>query len=149
LKKIFAAAICIVLLASFALLSGRAENNPPKGAASDSTAIHVDVDIGERFFMEQMNDIFLNINDYLGKVIKFEGAFGIFESRGSTFYSVFRPGPACCADDVTIGLNVIWDGEYPKNEEWVEAIGVLESYKVNEFNAYRLNLSSLTVIPKQ
>ena len=138
MKKIFAAAtLCLALLVMLSYVLAEAGNVP------------FDIEIKDRVFVNQMTDIYLNVDDYVGKVIKFEGYFGIAEKSTWTEYSVYRPGPACCADDVNLGLEVIWHGEYPEEKEWVEAIGVFERYKRSEYNRYRLKLSSLTVVQKK
>ena len=44
------------------------------------------------------------------------------------------------------GFEVIWSGDYPNNNDWVEAVGVLEKYEQDGYKYLRLNLSALTVL---
>jgi len=108
----------------------------------------VDIEINDRLFISQVRDIYENPETYMGKAIRYEGIFDSEEWEGQTYYSVFRYGPGCCDDDVGLfGFEVVWDGEYPAPNEWVEVIGVPEQYEANEIKALRLRLSSLTALP--
>jgi len=109
------------------------------------------IEIKENLFIAQTNDIYLNTEDYLGKTIKYEGLFKYFPSEDevNTYYYVIRYGPGCCGYDSTAGFEVIWNGEYPEQDEWVEAIGVLETYEENGRPYLRLQLTSLTVLEER
>ena len=104
------------------------------------------VEIKEKLFIAQTNDIYINAQDYLGKCIKYEGIFDIYEipETGETFYSVIRFGPGCCGDDGNVGFEVTWDGEYPESNDWVEAVGVLEEYEEEGLYYLRIALTDLT-----
>ncbi len=106
------------------------------------------IEIKEKMFVAQTNDVYLNPEDYLGKTIKYEGIFDVYywEETDFTFYSVIRYGPGCCGYDAYAGFEVAWDGEYPKQDDWVEAVGVLESYEEDGSTYLLLRLSSLTVM---
>lgn len=107
------------------------------------------IEIKEKMFIAQTNDIYFNPVDYLGKTIKYEGIFNVYEAleTGARYYSVIRYGPGCCGDDAYAGFEVIWDKDYPQQEDWVEAIGILKEYEENGYQYLRLELSSLTVLP--
>jgi uncharacterized membrane protein YcgQ (UPF0703/DUF1980 family) len=106
------------------------------------------VEIREKMFVAQSNDIYFNADNYLGKTIKYEGLFNVYEDpeTGNTYYSVIRYGPGCCGVDANAGFEVRWDGGYPLQDEWVEAVGVLEEYKEGLNSYLRLNLTSLNVL---
>lgn len=107
------------------------------------------VEIKEKMFIAQTNDIYFNAKDYLGKTIKYEGIFTVYEApeTGAKYYSVIRYGPGCCGVDANAGFEVIWDRDYPKQNDWVEAVGILEEYEEDGNKYLRLTLSSLTVLP--
>ena len=42
-------------------------------SAKTSSSKKVDVEITDNFFIEQTNDVYLNLKDYIGKTIKMEG----------------------------------------------------------------------------
>jgi uncharacterized membrane protein YcgQ (UPF0703/DUF1980 family) len=116
------------------------------------TEIDADVEIKEKMFIAQTNEIYLNLDDYLGKTIKYEGFFSseTFPENGVTYHYVIRNGPGCCPGiDNTAGFEVDWTQSYPKSNEWVEAVGVLEKYDEDGAEYVRLALSSLTVLPER
>ena len=103
-------------------------------------------------FIGQVNEIYMNANDYFGKTIKLEGILKSFDIGEGPRYFVVRNGPGCCGDDGVVGFEILWaeTKNYPEPESWVEAVGVLQSITVNEFlsNVY-LNLSSLTALNRR
>jgi uncharacterized membrane protein YcgQ (UPF0703/DUF1980 family) len=108
------------------------------------------VEINEKMFVAQVNDVYLNAKDYLGKTIKLEGIFKSEQNneKEEPYRFVLRYGLGCCGDDGNVGFEVTWSKEkekpYPSVDEWVEAIGVL---KVGEkANYLYLDLASLNVL---
>jgi len=119
-----------------------------KGEASDT------IKIDEKMFIAQVNDVYLNAEDYQGKKIKLEGVF--LQSTGEKpYYFVVRYGPACCGNDGIVGFEVAWAKEkeqpYPAADSWVEAEGVLKSYEDEEegYTLSYIDLSSLNVLAKR
>ncbi|MDR1209972.1 MAG: hypothetical protein LBK41_06635 [Clostridiales bacterium] len=106
------------------------------------------VEIKEKMFIAQTNDVYYNAEDYLGKTIKYEGIFNVYEEPelGAEYYSVIRYGPGCCGIDANAGFEVAWGNDYPEQNDWVEAVGVLEEYEEDGYKYLRLALSSLTVL---
>ncbi|GHV48959.1 hypothetical protein FACS189499_09460 [Clostridia bacterium] len=109
------------------------------------------IEIKEKMFVAQTNDIYYNAEDYLGKTIKYEGIFQSYtwEENGATYYSVIRFGPGCCGSDGECGFEVKWaDGraDYPNQDDWVEAVGVLVEYEEDGYQYLQLALTALTVL---
>jgi uncharacterized membrane protein YcgQ (UPF0703/DUF1980 family) len=109
------------------------------------------VEIDEKMFVAQVNDVYLNAKDYLGKTIKLEGIFKEEQGDNNSYCFVLRYGLGCCGDDGNVGFEVLWDKtgakSYPVVDSWVEAIGVL---KVGEKGNYLyLDLASLNVLDKR
>ena len=105
--------------------------------------------IREKMFIAQTNDIYFNAESYLGKTIQYEGIFDIYEVPESkeSLYSVIRYGPGCCGIDANAGFEIVWTGEYPNQNDWVEAVGILEEYEDDGNKYLRLALTDLTVLP--
>jgi uncharacterized membrane protein YcgQ (UPF0703/DUF1980 family) len=111
--------------------------------------------INEKMFIAQVNDVYLNTEDYLGKTIKLEGIF-----KSEQYYEdvepycfVIRYGPGCCGSDGNAGFEVKWNNgraqTYPNAESWVEATGVLKTYTEDDYQYLYLDLSSLDVLSKR
>ncbi|MDR3356743.1 MAG: hypothetical protein LBO04_06100 [Spirochaetaceae bacterium] len=122
-----------------------AETKKPE-AANKTT-----LEIKEKLFIAQTNDIYLNPDEYVGRRIKLEGLFKSDKYVGSnqTYRFVLRYGPGCCGYDGTAGFEVNWppdqDTAYPAEDDWVEAVGVLDSYEEDGYPYLYLSLESLTV----
>jgi uncharacterized membrane protein YcgQ (UPF0703/DUF1980 family) len=110
------------------------------------------VEIREKMFIAQTNDIYINKDDYLGRTIKYEGLFdeSVWRGNGKTYRYVIRFGPGCCPGDAAAaGFEVVWDRGYPKKNDWVEAVGVLQEYDDDGSPSLRLALTSLSVLAKR
>jgi hypothetical protein len=108
------------------------------------------LEIKEKMFIAQTNDIYLNAGDYLGRTIKLEGLFKTthYEDMDRNYCFVLRYGPGCCGNDGSAGFEVAWETpekDYPAEDEWVEAVGVLKNYEEDGYPYLYLVLSSLTV----
>ncbi|MDR1913989.1 MAG: hypothetical protein LBQ68_05840 [Clostridiales bacterium] len=131
------------------------ENNATPAPNDAVPAIHGEftrpdgeiIEIKEKLFVAQANDVYYNTPDYLGKTFKYEGIFNIVENleNGEKYYSVIRYGPGCCGIDQNVGFEVYWDKEFPKQGEWVECVGVLEEFEDDGIMYLHLLLDSLTV----
>jgi len=112
------------------------------------------IEIKEKMFISQVNDVYLNAEDYLGKTIKLEGLFKMEQGYDKSYCFVLRYGPGCCGYDGNVGFEVAWDKEkekpYPGEDSWVEATGELKSYEEDGYNKFLyLDLASLNVLDKR
>jgi hypothetical protein len=132
------------------------------------------MEIKEKMFIAQTNDVYLNPDEYLGRTIKLEGLFrsAAYENAGITYHFVLRLGPGCCGNDGNAGFEVSWEPldllsgmargpdqqrpplllrthVYPKEDDWVEAIGVLKAYEEDGYPYLYIQLSSLTVLEER
>jgi uncharacterized membrane protein YcgQ (UPF0703/DUF1980 family) len=113
------------------------------------------VEIREKLFMAQVDDVYENAKDYLGRTIKLEGIFKKEEWLEDTYCYVLRYGPGCCGDDFRnvgfeVKLSEDFTDEYPDTDSWVSAEGVLKVGKLDRSYQYLyLDLSSLDVLSKR
>jgi len=143
-KNFFITVIIIIVIAFF--LAGCSKI---KKAENSNDNI---VEIKEKMFVTQVNDVYLNPEDYLGKTIKLEGVFKNEKSYdGEQYCFVIRYGPGCCGNDGIVGFEIKWDEDnakpYPKDDSWVESTGVLKQYEVEGY--LYLDLISLNVLNKR
>jgi uncharacterized membrane protein YcgQ (UPF0703/DUF1980 family) len=152
---------------------GEAAGNPPGDALTPAeTALpaerpkapanpeKIDLEIREKLFIAQTNEIYLNPEDYLGKTIRLEGLFKIeaYTGEDKKYCFVLRYGPGCCGNDGSAGFEVAWNSPpanagvktlpaeplYPKEDTWVEAVGLLDTYEEDGYPYIYLDLFSLT-----
>ena len=110
------------------------------------------IEIRDRMFIGQINEIYMNADNYLGKTIQLEGVLQRYSQDEKNFHYVIRYGPNCCGDDGVIGFEVAWstDQIFPEPESWVQARGVLTANRTNEQLSYLyLDLTSLTELDKR
>jgi hypothetical protein len=114
------------------------------------------VEIKEKMFIAQVNDVYLNAEDYLGKTLKLEGIFKEEKYAGieTPYFFVIRYGPGCCGFDSNAGFEVAWDKEiqdrpYPGVDEWVAAEGKLSYYEEDGYPYLYIALSSLETRDKR
>jgi zinc transport system permease protein len=112
------------------------------------------IEIKEKMFIAQTNDVYLNADDYLGKTIKLRGLFKKERYAGidAEYCFVRRYGPGCCGTDGNAGFEVTWDQPekpYPGVDDWVEAVGVLGYYEEDGYPYLYLALSSLNVLDER
>ena len=144
MKKIIGLVItCLILLTSC--------NTGNLSSDKTGESLNAVVEIKDRMFISQTNDIYLNTEDYVGRTIKYEGVFDIYqpEPNGKAYNLVVRYGPGCCGNDGTVGFEVAWDGDYPEQNDWVEVMGEPAFYEEDGAKYLYLNLSSLTVLAER
>jgi zinc transport system permease protein len=112
------------------------------------------VEIKEKMFIAQTNDIYLNAEDYMGKTIRLQGLFkkAQYETSEDPYCFVLRYGPGCCGYDGNAGFEVRnGDGSpaYPEEDDWVEAVGVLNSYVEEDYPYLYIELISLDVLDER
>ena len=150
--------LCIVAISLSGCTAAQenAERQPDESGAviEETDFISADgdvIEIKERLFIAQTNDIYLNTEDYLGKTIKYEGLFKSYywDVTETTYCYVIRYGPGCCSYDGEAGFEVMWDGPWPEEDDWTEAVGILEKYEEDGYEYLRLQLTSLKVLEER
>ncbi|MDR3091256.1 MAG: hypothetical protein LBU36_03520 [Clostridiales bacterium] len=157
LMKIPAAALLIMTAAaSLTGCGATAQGAPNEARAAREGAAGDVIFVKDKMFITQINDMYANYEDYLGKTISYEGVFDIYtadEAKGLTYYYVIRYGPGCCGNDGNVGFEVAWDDDskkdYPKQDDWVKVTGVLEQYEEDGEPFLRLRASELTVMDER
>ena len=99
-----------------------------------AAAVKPDYVIRENFFAGMITDIFMNMSDYKGKTIQYEGfvmpidgeAFG----EGPETFAVVRIAVCCGPDDMPIGFACMGKDAPPENA-WVRVTGVLRERDLN------------------
>jgi len=132
MKKLIALSL---ILTSMIFFAGCSSN-------SDGT-----IEISERFFINDINNIIFNRNDYLGRTIQYEGIFDtIAVSAFTEVHLVYRYVPGCCGPEGIAGFLVdLGDFAPLSGNAWAEVVGVLEEFEDHNGNTnIRLALTSLT-----
>ena len=103
-------------------------------------------EIDEKLFITNVNNIYLNYEDYVGKHIKIEGLYMEIPDVDNTTYNIVaRHGPACCVDDDIVGFQILNYETKPQINDWIEVIGTVETYDVNGYTAVYIKVTSLNI----
>lgn len=109
------------------------ESSAEETAAEDSvmreTAAEESVlEIGEKMFLTQINDMYYNFDNYRDKTIIVEGMYSEFSSWDGTWTVpvVYRNGPGCCGNDGWGGFLLKYEGEFPEENDWIRVTGTPE-----------------------
>ncbi|WP_250277188.1 TIGR03943 family putative permease subunit [[Clostridium] colinum] len=107
--------------------------------------------IGEKLFLTQINEIYFNFDSYKDKTIVVEGMYTLFYNQEGiqNIPVVYRKGPGCCGNDGWGGFFLKYDGEFPKDNDWVKVTGTPELVDNNGFIELHLNVSKLEVLEER
>ncbi len=153
MKKIFALLLALALVVCTAGCGGEKAVNKSKTAAQvNNTAVssdesgkydeypydieadkknfdfkNIDIVVGDKLYMTQINDWFQNFGDYAGKSVEIEGYYMTFD--GSPYTYVGRLGPSCqyCTGGyVNFEFKTDEDlSAYTSEKTWVTVTGIL------------------------
>jgi len=121
------------------------ESNNGGAVASSGENSKDIIEITDKLFVEQINDIYLNVKSYEGKTVKLEGLIYTSSNETEIYTFVVRNTPGCCGDDGLAGLEIIYSDNIPVDNEWVEVIGKIELEEYMGTTLPILRLSSMEV----
>lgn len=109
----------------------------PENLESEQTKILIPegkiLEIKEKMFLTQINDIYFNFDSYKEKTIIAEGIYTELVSYidNSTIPALYRRGPGCCGNDGWGGFMLDWNGKIPNENDWIRVSGkpYIKEYK--------------------
>jgi len=135
--------ISILLVLMFLLLCPRyamAQANP-KAVCS----------LKDRLFVQQVNDIHLNSQNYQDKIIQIEGFFGKYkDEKNVERYSVYRKTAGCCGYDGSVGFEFVYKkGKLSfKEDDWIYVEAHIVKSKDVVYDYDYIYLDAISVVPK-
>ena len=153
-KKIIILAFLVLVLSGCTKAQPKTASSKESKAADSQTvettsskADGIDIDITEKMYIHWINEIYTNTEPYLGKKVRIQGIYmKQIEEDGKSYHYVYRQGPGCCGNDGTIaGFEIAYDGIEPKDNDWIEVIGVLEEYEEEDSKYLILKADSVRV----
>ncbi len=88
------------------------------------------IKVTETAYMDYIYDIYLDEDKYLGKMIEIEGIFTKDNNENLYVYrltdSTHEHDDEIHTEEVMSGFRFKWDGEAPKENDWIKVIGVLK-----------------------
>lgn len=125
---------------------------PSSEGKAEVTEENVDIDLTElsaSMVYGQVYDMMYNSDDYVGKIVKMEGAFSYYlePSNGQEYFAVIiSDATACCSQ----GIEFVLDGDYkypddyPELNEEITVIGRFNYYKEGVYTYCQLTDAKIT-----
>lgn len=114
----------------------------------------VDIDLtvmGPNMIYAQINNMMMDPDSYLGKIIKIKGEYYsyFYEETGNYYhYVLIKDALACCQN----GMEFIWDegqhtfpDEYPEENQTIIICGEMKCYTENEYIYYYLDIDDYSI----
>lgn len=157
MKKLTLICVCLVfLLCSCGEISNSQNNSgiaTTQELKKDSTTVtrtgssKEEIEVKESAYTTYINEIYSNIDSYLGATITIEGVFRKTQTNGKTYNEVYRTDPGCCGNDGSVlGFEFSYDKDLPENGEWVKVVGTVYSYSDGEYDYPAINAKSVKVM---
>ena len=83
--------------------------------------------IKDEGFITDLDKIFNNIDSYVGKTITVEGFVRNINENNFSVLRYYDMPHEDHTDEVTVGINITYDGEMPKTDDWVVVTGTIQS----------------------
>ena len=115
-------------------------------------AVDIDIlDITESTFLSQITEIYNDPSSYIGKTIKIEGIFKEDKHNGHSHYYVYRNAPVYDPDHghehiQQIGFEFEYNKSLPKENDWIEVLGILRIYTENGNAVLRLEDNNIKIL---
>ncbi|WP_286945517.1 hypothetical protein [Acetobacterium sp. UBA5834] len=105
------------------------------------------VEISERMFITQCNDVYINTDEYMNKTIVLEGMYYEYTDpkTNQVHTYVIRNGPGCCANDGIVGFEILFEGDKPVPNDWIRVTGKVEKLDNNELETIVLRLDQIEI----
>ena len=104
---------------------------------------NIDITIKDDTFITQMDEVYINIYDYIGKTMKVEGIVKNVSGKMFTVVRLYDMQHGDHSHEVTVGVDAEYDGEVPAEDSWVEIIGVIDKQVKDEKDVPVLKVKSL------
>jgi len=123
----------------------------PKNLMAEANSKNI-CSLKDRLFVQQVNDIHLNPQNYQDKVIQIEGFFGKYiDEKKVERYSVYRRTAGCCGYDGSVGFEFVYKkGKLSfKEDEWIYVEAHIAKSKDIIYDYDRIYLDAISVVPKE
>jgi uncharacterized membrane protein YcgQ (UPF0703/DUF1980 family) len=105
----------------------------------------------DRLFVQQVNDININPQNYKDKVIQIEGFFAKYkDGKNVERYSVYRRTAGCCGFDGSVGFEFVYKkGKLNfKEDDWIYVEAHIAKSKNEVYDYDYIYLDAISVVQK-
>lgn len=98
-----------------------------QNSESEVSEIPDKIVIKDEGFITDLDKIFNNVDAYAGKTITVEGFVRNINESNFSVLRYYDMPHGDHTDEVTVGINITYDGEMPKTDDWVVVTGTIQS----------------------
>lgn len=147
MKKTFMITLLIAIVVGIGLAIHKTNQNASKTIKQSKTSaeesINADIVITDNYFIQSTNDVYLNLDTYIGKTIKMEGLiYEYSDNSGAEHVAVVRNSPGCCGNDGLAGLDIEYN-ERKSVGTWVEVFGKIKETNIDNQRVPIIEVSSM------
>jgi len=105
----------------------------------------------DRLFVQQVNDININPQNYKDKIIQIEGFFGKYvDDESVERYNVYRKTAGCCGYDGAVGFEFVYkNGKLNfKEDDWIYVEARIAKGTNETYGYDYIYLNAISVVPK-
>ncbi|WP_294153730.1 hypothetical protein [uncultured Clostridium sp.] len=81
--------------------------------------------ISDENFITDMDRIFADVDNYVGRTMKVEGFIGAVEGSQFKILRLYDMAHEDHSHEITVGINAVYDGEIPAEDTWIEVFGTI------------------------
>lgn len=122
------------------------DKDPSNITVDENGVLHIETS----GFVKDMDEVFENLEDYEGKTLSYEGIL-IQTDEATKQHAVARVYDMDHGDhshSIYVGLDVNYDGEWPKLNSWVKVEGTIERANAGGEDYPVLKVKEMTVTPE-
>ena len=105
-----------------------------------------DIIIKDESFITQLDDIFINLDDYIGKTLKIQGIVKVIDDSNFSIIRLYDMAHDDHTHEVFVGIDANYSGHIPPEDTWVEASGVIDKQFKDEKEEPILKLQIISTI---
>lgn len=121
-------------------------NSSAQNSSVDTSTIPDEIIINDEGFVTDLDKIFNNVSAYAGKKITVEGFVRNINGKNFSVLRYYDMPHEDHTDEVTVGINIEYDGEMPKTDDWVKVTGTIGA---ENYNGSKQPIIKATRVDKQ
>ncbi|MEG0847236.1 MAG: hypothetical protein RR090_09135 [Niameybacter sp.] len=85
----------------------------------------VDYIIEDENFVQDMDQLYMGLDDYVGRTLQYEGMVSEMDPGRYTVIRIYDMGHEDHAHEIFVGLDTTYEGTWPKDGTWVRVVGTV------------------------
>lgn len=119
--------------------------------AGTSQLLSAEIAIGDDYFIENMDKIFIDLDEYEGKTLTYEGFIATVgeEEEGYAVVRNYELDHGDHSHTIHVGMDVLYDGTWPELDSWVKVTGIITRQNAGGEDYPALQVEEMIVMPER